>query len=211
MLDPQIKSLTQKIVEKVLSRYSKLSLSPLACLAGSIGLTLTAAFFAGITFFILAIVLLLTKHLIDGICEYQMRNEGSDALYAYAYGFSHIFGFALIIFVMGVGLQQNLAAGFAVLSYLILMNTSQSALLYSIGKQNPDFTVGQVSISPSRLIEHSEAHIFIIIVMLIPGAFAPLAAFFGLMCWITLASQLYENIDDHCTQENLDDLKESED
>ena len=208
MLNPQIQSLTQMIVEKILSRYSEVSLSPLLCLALSIGLTLIAAFFAGITSFILAIFLLIAKLFIDGICDYYMRQDNPDALYAYVNDISHIFGFGLIIFVMGVGLQQNLAAGFAILSYLVLINTSQGTALHSIGKQETDLTIGQVAISPARLIEQAEAHIFMIIVMLIPSAFAPLAAFFGLMCWITLACKLYENIDDQRAQNDLDDLKE---
>lgn len=150
----------------------------------ALGLGVFAAFAAGLNSTVLALILLLLT-----LCtrELALTMEKSDSAPTRFCG--PVFGliiFGLIVFLAGIGYQQSAGASFALFAYMILQATKP---LKPEQKSGAGF-----QFSPSHFVGKTETQIYLILVVLVPIAFNAISAIYGLMCLITAASRIVQDM-----------------
>lgn len=148
---------------------------------------LVGCFFIAVQAYIPGLILILINRVMDGLDGAVARKQGPSDFGAYIDIVSDmVFYAAFVFFFVMTQSTWHLAGLFLIFSY---MGTGASFLAYAIIAEKRSLRTarnGKKSFfHMSGLAEGSETILFMVIVCLAPGFFAPLAFLFGLMCWIT--------------------------
>jgi phosphatidylglycerophosphate synthase len=166
-LSPRLEPWTGRILQ------GGLTANRLTLIAFALGLA--ASFAAGMQVYALAFVLILLNRFLAGMAGAVARQVGETRLGGYLSGMLDILFFGIFVFLFSLGASNTaLAAAFLLLTYLAMA---------CVGASEEKRIEG--------LVGKTEITLFMLLCCVFPGAFAALAAMFGLVCIVAAMLRVF--------------------
>jgi hypothetical protein len=196
MLDNTATPFTQNLLSPYVPKLEEKNISATHIYLGALGVALLAAFFGALHNGALGLIFILLSYALQNMGDLLEGQERS------------VFGkiinlciFGVVVFLLGIGYQQNGGAAFALFSFMVLqatepLNTARAAQQTLSG------------FHPARLVEDTEMWLFLLLSFLITIGFTAWCAIFGVLCWITAVTRIYTMIKDETEPSRTEDFIE---
>jgi len=197
MFDARLRPLIDRCLDPVGRGLARAGVSANAVTWAGFVLGIAAAVAAAFDAMILAVFLILVNRLFDGLDGAVARAGGASDLGAYLDITLDFIFYSAVPFGLAVAEPGNaLAAAFLIFSFV---GTGSSFLAFAIIAQKRGISTeicGKKGFFYlGGLTEGTETIIFLVVVVMFPQAFVPLAWIFGALCWVTTATRLWSAIE----------------
>ena len=196
MFDAALRPWIDRCLDPVGRGLARIGVSPNAVSWFGFGLGIAAAMAAALGAPVTAALLILANRLCDGLDGAVARASGSTDLGAYLDITLDFIFYSAVPFGLALADPGHaLAAAFLIFSFV---GTGSSFLAYAIIAQKRGISTEARGKKRffylGGLTEGGETIIFLVIVVLFPQVFVPLAWVFGLLCWITTGTRVWSAI-----------------
>ena len=196
MFDAALRPWIDRCLDPVGRGLARIGVSPNAVSWFGFGLGIAAAMAAALGAPVTAALLILANRLCDGLDGAVARASGSTDLGAYLDITLDFIFYSAVPFGLALADPGHaLAAAFLIFSFV---GTGSSFLAYAIIAQKRGISTearGKKGFFYlGGLTEGGETIIFLVIVVLFPQVFVPLAWVFGFLCWITTGTRVWSAI-----------------
>jgi len=197
MFDARLRPLIDRCLDPVGRGLARAGVSANAVTWAGFVLGIAAAVAAAFDAMMLAVFLILANRLFDGLDGAVARAGGASDLGAYLDITLDFIFYSAVPFGLAVAEPGNaLAAAFLIFSFV---GTGSSFLAFAIIAQKRGISTeirGKKGFFYlGGLTEGTETIIFLVVVVMFPQAFVPLAWIFGALCWVTTATRLWSAIE----------------
>lgn len=207
MLDSTLKPLIDPYLNKTANTLATIGIGPNQITLYGFIVGLVGCVAIGLQSYVFGLFLILLNRLADGLDGAVARSDfvedsaqsGEEEIKEVKKTVRRKFGayldvildmvlFGAFVFMFALGQPDHaLTAGFLLFSFIGLFATSLGGYLI-----DRDPSANKAFFHPAKLIEDTEITIFIILVSLNPAAFSALAVLFGILCWVTAISRIWQ-------------------
>ncbi len=189
MLDSFVKPYIEKYVTQVGKNLHGNKFTATQITLGGFVVGVLASFCAGMQAYGIGLILMLANRASDVLDDAVADAGTRTAFGTYMNAITNIVFFGLVIFMFGIGQGQGTAAAFVIFSFMSMTATHYASII--LGNDQKPQTAGKVSFAPGSVVEGTEITIYLALIFLLPGMFAPISMLFGLLCWVTAFGRIF--------------------
>lgn len=192
MLDSFVKPYIEKYVTQVGKNLAGNKFTATQITLGGFVVGVLASFCAGMQAYSIGLILMLANRISDGLDDAVADASERTAFGTYMDAITNIVFFGLVIFMFGIGQGQGTAAAFVIFSFMSMTATHYASVI--LGNDQKPQTAGKVTFAPGSLVEGTELTLYLVLIFLLPGMFAPISMLFGLLCWVTAFGRIFSTM-----------------